>query len=235
MESKKQLATREATACHEKRGRGELAARAPTIMKKFSFRCISCGCIATVALSLPLIAAAGTNKTRAAHSGSGGQTGTGSGGSKGNKSSQGNSQVSAQSGGSGSQGVGSKKVRRSSQGTNLAGTQSGRTGGKKGKTDLPDPNRAGTNAVRFPGAAAAASDLRVKNNISFVGWSPMGIPIYRFSYITEPNKRYQGTIAQAIIPIRPDAVILQNGLMFVDYSRLDIAMEELPPPSGSDQ
>ncbi len=190
-------------------------------MKKFSFRCISCGCIATVALSLPLIAAAGTNKTRAAgsntktvqpaHSGSGGQAG------------------------------GSKKVRRTSQGTNLAGTQSGRSGGKKGKQDLPDPNRAGTQVggsgsgqpVRFP--AAAASDLRVKNNISFVGWSPMGIPIYRFSYITEPNKRYQGTIAQAIIPIRPDAVILQNGLMFVDYSRLDVAMEELPPQSGSDQ
>ena len=199
-----------------------MIARAPTVMKKFSFRCISCGCVATVALSLPLIAAAGTNKTSAAgnntkkvaHSGSGGQTG---------------------SGGSG------KKSKRTSHVANVAGTQSGRSGGKKGKTDLQDANRAGTqvggggqgNAVRFP--AAAASDLRVKNNISFVGWSPMGIPIYRFSYTTEPNKRYQGTIAQAIIPIRPDAVILQNGLMFVDYSRLDIAMEELPPPSRSDQ
>ena len=61
-----------------------------------------------------------------------------------------------------------------------------------------------------------------------MGWSPKGIPIYQFSYITEPNKRYQGTIAQAISQLRPDAVIRKNGLMYVDYSRLDIRMEELP-------
>ena len=72
------------------------------------------------------------------------------------------------------------------------------------------------------------SDLRVKKNISFVGWSPMGIPIYQFSYINQPNKRYQGTIAQAIIDIRPDAIIWRDGIMWVDYSRLDIQMEELP-------
>ncbi len=178
-------------------------------MKKFSIRSISCSCIATVALWFPLIAAAGTNKT--------GATGNGT------------TKVAPAHSGSGGQASGGKKVRKSSQGTNLAGTQSGGSGGKKGKQDKPDPNRAGTQPARFP--AALLSDLRVKNNISFVGWSPMRIPIYRFSYTTEPNKRYQGTIAQAIIPIRPDAVIVQNGLMFVDYSQLDIAMEELPSAS----
>jgi hypothetical protein len=193
-----------------------LAARAPTVMKKFSFRCISCGCIATVALSLPLIAAAGTKNANAA----------------GNNTRK----VAPAHSPSGSQASGSKKARKTSQGTNVAGTQSGGSGGKKGKQDLPDPNRAGTQSgsggpVQTARSSALLSDLRVKNNISFVGWSPMGIPIYRFSYTTEPNKRYQGTIAQAIILTRPDAVILQNGLMFVDYSRLDVAMEELPSAS----
>ena len=74
------------------------------------------------------------------------------------------------------------------------------------------------------------SDLRIKKNVSFVRWSPKGIPIYQFSYINQPNKRYQGTIAQAITNIRPDAVVWQNGLMLVDYSRLDVEMEELPSP-----
>lgn len=84
-------------------------------------------------------------------------------------------------------------------------------------------------ATPNPAAAAALlSDLRVKTNVSFVGWSPMGIPIYRFSYISEPNKRYQGTIAQALTRIRPEAVISRNGLMYVDYSQLDVEMGELP-------
>jgi hypothetical protein len=210
MENNKQPPTREATTCHEKRGRGELAARTPTLMKKFLFRWISCGCVATVALSLLLTAVAGTKNTDAA----GNQT----------------TKVTPGHSGSGAQAAGNKKITKSSQGTSLAGTQSGKHGGKKGK---PDAAPVQGNAVRVP-SAALLSDLRVKNNISFVGWSPMGIPIYRFSYITEPNKRYQGTIAQAIVPIRPDAVIWQNGVMFVDYSRLDVEMEELPSASVED-
>ena len=179
-------------------------------MKKFSFRCISCGCIATVALSLPLIATAGTKNADA----------------EGNNTTQ----VAQVHSGSGSLAGGSKKARRTSQGTHVAGTQSG---GKKGKQDKTNPSAAGTKSgsggpVQTARSAAVLSDLRLKNNISFVGWSPMGIPIYRFSYTTEPNKRYQGTIAQALILVRPDAVVVQNGLMFVDYSQLDIAMEELP-------
>ena len=75
---------------------------------------------------------------------------------------------------------------------------------------------------------AQLSDVRAKANISFIGYSPMGIPIYRFSYFSEPEKRYQGTIAQAIREIRPDAVIQKDGVLFVDYSRLDVRMEELP-------
>ncbi len=76
---------------------------------------------------------------------------------------------------------------------------------------------------------AVLSDLRMKKNVTLVGWSPMGIPIYQFSYINQPNKRYQGTIAQAIARSRPDAIIWRHGLMWVDYSRLDVRMEELPP------
>ena len=77
--------------------------------------------------------------------------------------------------------------------------------------------------------AAVMSDLRMKRNVTLVGWSPMGIPIYQFSYINQPNKRYQGTIAQAIARSRPDAIIWRHGIMWVDYSRLDVRMEELPP------
>jgi len=69
----------------------------------------------------------------------------------------------------------------------------------------------------------------MKTNVSLVGRSPMGIPIYQFSYINQPNKRYQGTIAQAIARTRPDAIVWRDGLMWVDYGRLDVRMEELPP------
>jgi hypothetical protein len=142
------------------------------------------------------------------------------GGKKAKQNWSGSSKAGTQGGASGGQAGGSKKRKRSSTGTSQAGTQ----GGGAGHGANPQPTAPATNALRL-------SDLRVKNNVSFVGRSPRGVPIYRFSYVTEPNKRYQGTIAQAVAPIRPDAVIWQNGLMLVDYSRLDLEMEELPSAS----
>ena len=104
------------------------------------------------------------------------------------------------------------------QGQN-GGNQGGGGGGGKGKKHKgsPTPN------------PALLSDLRTKTDVRFVGTSRMGIPVYEFSYKSEPNKRYRGTIAQAIARSRPEAVIWRNGLMYVDYSQLDVQMTELPP------
>jgi len=119
-----------------------------------------------------------------------------------------------------------KQQKSKTQNFNQLGQGAG-TGKGKGKGAKPSATPLQLNP-------AILSDRRMKTNISFVGWSPMGIPIYRFSYIKEPNKRYQGTIAQAVARIRPDAVIWKDGLMFVDYSRLDVQMEELPQGSKED-
>ena len=123
------------------------------------------------------------------------------------------------------------KQKEVSYGQTQNSNQEGGNWARKGKTKTPPKGHEPHPTTVSPAAdPAALSDVRAKTDISFVGWSPMGIPIYRFSYINEPNKRYQGTIAQAISRIRPEAVTSRDGFLFVDYSQLDVEMQELPEP-----
>ena len=101
----------------------------------------------------------------------------------------------------------------------MLGPGTGKGAKGKGVKPSPTPTRV---------SPALLSDRSTKTKIRFIGRSPKGIPIYQFSYRNQPNKRYQGTIAQEIIQARPDAVVRRDGLMFVDYSRLDVVMRELP-------
>lgn len=68
------------------------------------------------------------------------------------------------------------------------------------------------------------SDRRLKTDISRLGTSPAGIPIYAFRYIWG-GPLFVGTMAQDLLLIRPDAVIQgETGYYRVDYDKLDIKM-----------
>ena len=77
----------------------------------------------------------------------------------------------------------------------------------------------------IPGVGAAAgSDKKLKKNIERVDTSNDGHPIYEFSYLGS-RKRYRGVMAQDVVKTNPMAVHIQNGLLYVDYSKLDVDME----------
>jgi hypothetical protein len=76
------------------------------------------------------------------------------------------------------------------------------------------------------GGGAGWSDRRLKRDIVRLGVSPSGLPIYAFQYVWG-GPRYIGAMAQDLLKLRPDAVILDDsGYYKVDYSRIDIEMRE---------
>ena len=68
------------------------------------------------------------------------------------------------------------------------------------------------------------SDTKLKKNIERVDTSNDGHPIYEFNYLGS-RKRYRGVMAQDVVKTNPMAVHIQNGLLYVDYSKLDVDME----------
>ena len=68
------------------------------------------------------------------------------------------------------------------------------------------------------------SDRKLKKNIERVDTSNDGYPIYEFSYLGS-RKRYRGVMAQDVVKTNPMAVHIQNGLLYVDYSKVDVDME----------
>lgn len=85
----------------------------------------------------------------------------------------------------------------------------------------------GGGATGGGGAAAAASDERLKEDIKYLGTSPQGYKKYSFKYKADPSKTYQGVMAQDIQKIKPEAVIVKDGYLAVDYSLLDIEFKEI--------
>jgi len=71
-------------------------------------------------------------------------------------------------------------------------------------------------------AAIAASDRRLKENISLVGQSPKGVNIYEFNYIGHPQK-FRGAMADE----NPNATIKKNGIKYLDYSKIDVEFEAI--------
>lgn len=65
------------------------------------------------------------------------------------------------------------------------------------------------------------SDIRLKTDITSIGTSPSGIPIYTFKYKGE-KEIYQGVMAQELAKINPDAVVEINGYYAVDYTQTDV-------------
>ena len=76
------------------------------------------------------------------------------------------------------------------------------------------------------GSIIAASDIKEKENITYVGSSPQGHNIWEFNYVGFPT-RYRGAMAQEVAKINPMAVGIQDGSLVVDYSKIDVDMVEV--------
>ena len=85
---------------------------------------------------------------------------------------------------------------------------------------------AGAGASAY-GAGAAASDERLKEDIKYLGTSPQGYKKYSFKYKSDPSKTYEGVMAQDLQKIKPEAVIVKDGYLAVDYSLIDIEFKEI--------
>ena len=82
------------------------------------------------------------------------------------------------------------------------------------------------------GAAILASDINLKQNIKYTGKKTKdGFNIIEFNYNNrsglDTSKRYRGVIAQEVELLKPEAVIEKDGYKMVDYSQLDVKMEEI--------
>ena len=76
------------------------------------------------------------------------------------------------------------------------------------------------------GSIAASSDIRVKENIEYVGSSPQGHNIWEFNYQGD-STRYRGAMAQEVAKLQPDAVHVIDEVLHVDYSKIDVDMVEV--------
>jgi hypothetical protein len=82
------------------------------------------------------------------------------------------------------------------------------------------------------GGGGGWSDRRLKRDITRLGVSPSGLPIYAFQYVWG-GPRYIGVMAQDLLKLRPDAVILdESGYFKVDYSLIDVEMREEASPGS---
>lgn len=71
-------------------------------------------------------------------------------------------------------------------------------------------------------AALFASDMRLKENIKYIGQEKRHA-IYSFNYIRDPEKiPYRGVMAQEVMSYMPSAVIQDGEYMKVNYSKLGI-------------
>lgn len=62
------------------------------------------------------------------------------------------------------------------------------------------------NALGTVGAAAAASDRRLKENITLLYELDDGLPVYSFSYIWAPDEQIIGVMADDVERLRPEAI-----------------------------
>jgi hypothetical protein len=70
------------------------------------------------------------------------------------------------------------------------------------------------------GGAAVMSDRRVKENVKRIGKLANGLATYAFNYIGDTVRRF-GVMAQEVVGVRPDAVVITpNGYMAVDYRKV---------------
>jgi len=69
------------------------------------------------------------------------------------------------------------------------------------------------------------SDRRLKSNISRIGSTVFGLPLYRFSYLGS-DEMFTGVMAQDVLGVMPEAVSRDaTGFYRVNYGMLGIEMK----------
>ena len=73
------------------------------------------------------------------------------------------------------------------------------------------------------------SDVQLKENITLVGKSGAGLPIYEFNYKGDKNQRYQGVMAQDLLTTdyAKSVSTRSDGFYQVDYSQLDVTFKKV--------
>ena len=78
----------------------------------------------------------------------------------------------------------------------------------------------------------------MKEDVEKVGKSDDGIPVVEFEYKDDEmgEGRYRGVIAQDLIGTEHEDAIIQmdNGMLGVDYNKIDVDMEEVPDEGGNE-
>ena len=82
------------------------------------------------------------------------------------------------------------------------------------------------NLLQGQGLGVGTSDIRVKDNIEYLYNSSDGHKVYAFNY-KGGDIRYKGVMAQDILKTNPEVVSKRNGILNVDYSKIDVNMEVL--------
>ncbi len=71
------------------------------------------------------------------------------------------------------------------------------------------------------------SDARLKENITRIGKTLTGLPLYSFSYRGR-SEVFAGVMAQDVLTVKPDAVLVsEDGYYAVDYGKLKLRMVQL--------
>lgn len=71
------------------------------------------------------------------------------------------------------------------------------------------------------------SDVRLKEDVSAIGMTALGLPLYRFRYKGLPDV-WEGVMAQDVAMVRPDAIIDGPfGYLAVDYAKLGLKMRRV--------
>jgi hypothetical protein len=71
------------------------------------------------------------------------------------------------------------------------------------------------------------SDVRLKTDVTRIGTSPSGLPIYSFRYLWS-DRHFEGTMAQDLLTLKPEAVIhAPFGALLVDYAQTDVSFRSL--------
>lgn len=80
-------------------------------------------------------------------------------------------------------------------------------------------------ATAKPSITDDPSDRRLKSNISRIGSTVFGLPLYRFSYIGS-DEAFTGVMAQDVLGVMPQAVSRDaTGFYRVNYGMLGIEMK----------
>lgn len=75
--------------------------------------------------------------------------------------------------------------------------------------------------------APQPSDARLKRDLTRIGETPDGLPLYRFGYKGLPAT-YEGVMAQDVARLRPDALVeLPFGYLGVDYGALGLELTRI--------